>query len=64
MSVRKILSKQLFHAKPVWWLDSKYHFSFMEYHNKDNIRFGTMRVMNDDVIQPKVSSKFCERFKF
>ncbi len=33
------------------WLDSHFHFSFAEYHNPKNIRFGVLRVFNDDIIQ-------------
>ncbi len=35
------------------WLDSHFHFSFAEYHNPANIRFGVLRVFNDDIIQPQ-----------
>jgi quercetin 2,3-dioxygenase len=35
------------------WLKSRLHFSFAEYHNNDNTNFGVMRVMNDDLVQPK-----------
>lgn len=42
---------------PEWtnenWLKSRFHFSFAEYHNPRNSRFGVMRVMNDDIVQPK-----------
>ena len=34
------------------WLTSHFHFSFAEYRNMDNLRFGSLRVMNDDFIQP------------
>lgn len=34
------------------WLTSHFHFSFAEYHNDKNIRFGVLRVMNDDIVQP------------
>ncbi len=34
------------------WLRSHFHFSFAEYHNNDNVRFGALRVMNDDIVQP------------
>lgn len=33
------------------WLESKFHFSFAEYYNPSNINFGTLRVINDDLIQ-------------
>lgn len=34
------------------WLDSHFHFSFAEYFNPQNIRFGVLRVVNDDLVQP------------
>ena len=42
---------------PAWtnvnWLKSRFHFSFAEYHNYENLDFGVLRVMNDDLVQPK-----------
>lgn len=32
------------------WLKSRFHFSFAEYRNMDNIHYGPLRVMNDDLI--------------
>jgi redox-sensitive bicupin YhaK (pirin superfamily) len=32
------------------WLDSHFHFSFAEYYNPQNIHFGILRVMNDDLV--------------
>ncbi len=32
------------------WLKSRFHFSFAEYRNPDNIHYGPLRVMNDDII--------------
>ncbi|KAL7560078.1 hypothetical protein ACA910_016137 [Epithemia clementina (nom. ined.)] len=41
---------------PSWtngnWLNSRFHFSFAEYNNPRNSKFGVMRVMNDDLVQP------------
>ncbi|MEY3090017.1 MAG: hypothetical protein RL113_333 [Pseudomonadota bacterium] len=34
------------------WLESRFHFSFAEYYNPANIRFGVLRVLNDDIIHP------------
>ncbi|NKF06681.1 pirin family protein [Clostridium gasigenes] len=34
------------------WLKSKFHFSFAEYYNPNNMRFGSLRVINDDLINP------------
>jgi hypothetical protein len=36
----------------VWWLEGRFHFSFADYYNKENISFGTLRVLNDDVVKP------------
>ncbi len=35
------------------WLESRFHFSFAEYRNPDNINFGVLRVLNDDIVHPK-----------
>lgn len=35
------------------WLKSRFHFSFAEYSNDDNMNFGVIRVLNDDLVQPK-----------
>jgi len=32
------------------WLKSSFHFSFAEYRNPENISYGPLRVMNDDLI--------------
>lgn len=32
------------------WLKSTFHFSFAEYFNPDNMHFGVLRVINDDLI--------------
>ena len=34
------------------WLESHFHFSFADYYDPDNIRFGVLRVLNDDIVQP------------
>lgn len=34
------------------WLKTRYHFSFADYYNPKNIRFGTLRVLNDDLVGP------------
>ena len=33
------------------WLKSSFHFSFAEYFNIDNMNFGMLRVINDDLIE-------------
>lgn len=35
-------------------LDTKYHFSFANYYNSENINFGDLRVINDDTIDPHI----------
>jgi quercetin 2,3-dioxygenase len=34
------------------WLDAKHHFSFASYHDPENMGWGSLRVWNDDTIQP------------
>ena len=34
------------------WLDSHHTFSFGEYHDRDFMHFGTLRVINQDLVQP------------
>jgi len=34
------------------WLHSRHSFSFGHYHNLKRLNFGTLRVLNDDIIQP------------
>lgn len=34
------------------WLNSRFSFSFAEYYDPGNLRFGPLRVLNDDIVQP------------
>lgn len=34
------------------WLKSIFHFSFAEYYNPQNMNFGVLRVINDDLVAP------------
>jgi redox-sensitive bicupin YhaK (pirin superfamily) len=49
--LRKIESKNM-GSSNLGWLRSKFHFSFAEYYNPKNIKFGVLRVINDDLVEP------------
>lgn len=49
--LRYIDSKKMGRGKHTW-LDSIHHFSFANYFNPDNIQFGALRVVNDDLVNP------------
>jgi len=49
----KLLKKENMGTSNLGWLESRFHFSFAEYRNPDNINFGVLRVLNDDIIHPK-----------
>jgi hypothetical protein len=34
------------------WLRSRFHFSFADYYDPDNVNFGVLRVVNDDLVAP------------
>ncbi|GGH00534.1 hypothetical protein GCM10011416_18890 [Polaribacter pacificus] len=36
------------------WLQSQHSFSFGHYHNPERMNFGLLRVLNDDIVQPKM----------
>ncbi|RIA09878.1 hypothetical protein OE09_1724 [Flavobacteriaceae bacterium MAR_2010_72] len=36
------------------WLQANHSFSFANYYNPDNMNFGALRVLNDDIIAPKM----------
>jgi redox-sensitive bicupin YhaK (pirin superfamily) len=40
------------HYADAGWLQTRWHFSFDTYHDPKNMRWGALRVFNDDVIQP------------
>jgi quercetin 2,3-dioxygenase len=39
-------------AASLGWLNTKYHFSFAEYHDPERMHWGLLRVWNDDEIAP------------
>jgi quercetin 2,3-dioxygenase len=49
--IKKIESKNM-GSSNLGWLKSKFHFSFAEYFKPNNIQFGVLRVINDDLIAP------------
>jgi len=53
MSVLKKLPKENMYMSDHGWLESRFHFSFANYQNYDNMNFGVLRVLNDDIIHPK-----------
>ena len=48
--VQVIRSDQRHHADH-GWLDTRWHFSFADYHDPANMNFGPLRVFNDDVVR-------------
>ncbi|MEH7112829.1 pirin family protein [Neobacillus niacini] len=50
--LRKIDSNHM-GSSDLGWLRSKFHFSFADYYNPDNIQFGVLRVINDDLVNPQ-----------
>lgn len=48
----QIIRSEERHHQNIGWLDTRWHFSFAEYHDPANESWGALRVFNDDVIQP------------
>lgn len=49
----KKLPKENMGTSNLGWLESRFHFSFAEYRNPENVNFGVLRVLNDDIVHPK-----------
>ena len=49
-NVQVIRSDERHHADH-GWLDTRWHFSFADYHDPENVHFGPLRVFNDDVVR-------------
>jgi redox-sensitive bicupin YhaK (pirin superfamily) len=47
------LPKEKMYTSNLAWLKSRFHFSFADYVNHDNMSFGVLRVLNDDIIHPQ-----------
>lgn len=45
----RVIDQNTMGKSEMGWLHSTFHFSFAEYYNPDNIQFGALRVVNDDV---------------
>ena len=49
----KKLPKENMGTSNLGWLESRFHFSFAEYRNPNNMNFGVLRVLNDDIVHPE-----------
>jgi redox-sensitive bicupin YhaK (pirin superfamily) len=49
--IKKITSEELFITQEDW-RTSRYHFSFADYNDPTNNRYGVLRALNDELIQP------------
>jgi redox-sensitive bicupin YhaK (pirin superfamily) len=49
----KKLPKENMGTSNLGWLESRFHFSFAEYRNQNNMNFGVLRVLNDDIVHPQ-----------
>ena len=49
----KKLLKENMGTSNLGWLESRFHFTFADYINYDNMNFGVLRVLNDDIIHPQ-----------
>ena len=48
----KKLPKENMGTSNLGWLESRFHFSFAQYRNPENMNFGVLRVLNDDIVHP------------
>ena len=48
--IRYIPVEAMHRSHDIEWLDSIFHFSFAGYYNRNNMNFGVLRVLNDDLI--------------
>jgi redox-sensitive bicupin YhaK (pirin superfamily) len=52
MTIKKTAAEELFIVKEDW-RTSRYHFSFADYVDPRNDKFGVLRALNEELIQPK-----------
>lgn len=50
--IKKISNKNMGKSN-LGWLESTFHFSFAQYYNPNNMNFGVLRVLNDDIVHAK-----------
>lgn len=48
----KHIKNQDMGSSPLDWLENKLHFSFADYYDPDNLGYGPLRVLNDDIFLP------------
>lgn len=46
------ISKEKMYLSNQGWLQSRFHFSFAQYRDVNNLNFGVLRVLNDDIVHP------------
>ena len=51
--VMRIIRSNERHFSDYGWLQTYWLFSFADYYDPENIQFGALRVVNDDVVQPQ-----------
>jgi len=49
--MKRTIRENRFGRSDLGWLYSRFHFSFADYHNPENMRFGVLRVLNDDLVK-------------
>lgn len=47
------ISKEQMYVSNLGWLESRFHFSFDQYRDMNNMNFGVLRVLNDDIVHAK-----------
>lgn len=51
--MKKIIHRADSRGRSIYdWLDSKHNFSFAGYSDRERVRFGALRVLNDDIVSP------------